>query len=310
MVSHLRAIGMLVVLTVVLCSVAYPLALLAVGQTMFPSQASGSLVNGPDGKPVGSRQVAQEFKGDAWFQARPSAAGYNAAASGGSNWGANNPRLRDRVACQLGPLVRYATGPRTGQPVGPDIERWFAARPDRTAGWARRFPKLAEAWVKDNAEAVAAWEKGHPDASGPPAAEDAGQFFARYARAHPGTWPAVVGKAIQPAKAGADLQAAFFETWLQEHGADDLEAIPADRVAASGSGLDPHITLQNARGQVDRVAAAWAAKTRREPAEVRRGVEAALNEAAFEPLAGLAGGEPLVNVLEVNLELVRRFRPR
>jgi K+-transporting ATPase c subunit len=36
-------------------------------------------------------------------------------------------------------------------------------------------------------------------------------------------------------------------------------------------------------------------------------VEAVVNEAAFRPLFGLAGGEPLVNVLEVNLELSRRL---
>ena len=101
MKAHLRANLVLLGLTVTTCAVLYPLAVLAVGQTLFPTNANGSLVAGPDGKPAGSRLVAQEFKGDEWFHPRPSACAYNAAASGGSNLGANNPKLRERVAADL-----------------------------------------------------------------------------------------------------------------------------------------------------------------------------------------------------------------
>ena len=58
------------------------------GQTLFPSQADGSLIVGPSGKAIGSRLIAQPFTGDEYFQPRPSAVSYNAAASGASNWGA------------------------------------------------------------------------------------------------------------------------------------------------------------------------------------------------------------------------------
>ncbi len=40
---------LLLALSVVACCVIYPLILWAVGQTVFPSQANGSMVKGPDG---------------------------------------------------------------------------------------------------------------------------------------------------------------------------------------------------------------------------------------------------------------------
>ena len=144
--SHLRANLWLVGLTLVICCGLYPLTLWALGSALFPDQAAGSLVTGPDGKVVGSRLIAQNFAADHYFQPRPSAAGYNATASGASNWGANNPRLRFRVARQLGPLVKYADDPangaRRGQPVGPDVEKWFVEK-DRLADWAKDNPTPA-----------------------------------------------------------------------------------------------------------------------------------------------------------------------
>ena len=81
----------------------YPLVLWAVGQTFFPFQANGSLLKGPDGKPVGSRLIAQPFTKDEYFQPRPSAASYDASASASSSLAASNYALRDRVARALGP---------------------------------------------------------------------------------------------------------------------------------------------------------------------------------------------------------------
>lgn len=73
--------------------------------------------------------------------------------------------------------------------------------------------------------------------------------------------------------------------------------VPVDAVTASGSGLDPHITLANARIQAPRVA-----RQRSLPEEeVLRLVEAHTTER----FAGLFG-EPRVNVLELNLALDAR----
>jgi K+-transporting ATPase ATPase C chain len=60
-------------LTVVICCLIYPIAVWAIGQAFFPFGANGSMVNGPDGKPVGSLLIAQPFTKDEYFQPRPSA---------------------------------------------------------------------------------------------------------------------------------------------------------------------------------------------------------------------------------------------
>lgn len=189
--AHFRANLWLLGLTVLICCVLYPLSLWAIGQGVFPEQASGSLIVA-DGRVVGSRLIAQPFTRPEYFLPRPSAVSYDASASGGSNLAANNPKLRDRVVQTLALLKKSPSDPQ-----------------------------------KD---------------------------------------------------------------------------VPADMVLASGSGLDPHITLANAHYQLDRVVDAWAKKTEVPPSEVRKAIESLLDQKAVAPFGGLAGVE-LVNVLEVNRAL-------
>jgi K+-transporting ATPase ATPase C chain len=73
--------------------------------------------------------------------------------------------------------------------------------------------------------------------------------------------------------------------------------VPVELVTASGSGLDPHVSLAAARYQAARVAGA-----RNLPMDA---VEAAIARHTEGPLFGLIG-EPRVNVLELNLDLDRR----
>ncbi len=78
-------------------------------------------------------------------------------------------------------------------------------------------------------------------------------------------------------------------------------AIPADAITASGSGLDPHISLANAQAQSARIAQARSAK----PADVQSLI-AGLTE--NRDLGFL--GEPRINVLALNLALDQRFPKR
>lgn len=87
---------------------------------------------------------------------------------------------------------------------------------------------------------------------------------------------------------------------------DKLQNVPADLVTTSASGLDPHITLQNAEYQLDRVVKKWVSLLNRDSAEVKQEIESILQANATAPLGGLVG-EKIVNVLEVNLELNKHF---
>jgi K+-transporting ATPase ATPase C chain len=93
---------------------------------------------------------------------------------------------------------------------------------------------------------------------------------------------------------------------LEPHGYRVFEA--ENDVTASASGLDPHITIQNAELQLERVASKWAADTKQDAAKVRAEIENILQRDAFAPFNGLAG-EKVVNVLQVNLELRKKYGP-
>jgi K+-transporting ATPase ATPase C chain len=106
-----KSLWLLFFAVVLVCGI-YPAILWSVGQTLWPFQVNGSIIDGPDGKPVGSLLVAQPFTKDEYFQPRPSAASYDATASASSGLGVSNYTLRDRAARAIGPVAVYNGGPK------------------------------------------------------------------------------------------------------------------------------------------------------------------------------------------------------
>ena len=91
----LAGLAVLLAFTVVF-GLGYPLLMTGVGQLVFHDQANGSMVQA-SGRDVGSSLIGQEFTGNQWFHSRPSAAAYDALASGGTNLGPNSPELLEAV---------------------------------------------------------------------------------------------------------------------------------------------------------------------------------------------------------------------
>jgi len=60
-----------VILMLVVTGIVYPLILVAIGQSTLPYQSNGSLIT-INGKVIGSKLIAQEFKSPMFFHARPS----------------------------------------------------------------------------------------------------------------------------------------------------------------------------------------------------------------------------------------------
>jgi K+-transporting ATPase ATPase C chain len=97
-----RALVMLIVMTAI-TGVAYPLLVTAIGASVFPAKAKGSLLE-RDGKTIGSTLIGQPFSDPKHFWSRPSATSpypYNASASSGSNQGPLNPALTEAVTGRI-----------------------------------------------------------------------------------------------------------------------------------------------------------------------------------------------------------------
>jgi K+-transporting ATPase ATPase C chain len=93
--KHLRPALVLTAFFVVLTGFAFPGVIWAIGQTVFPEQANGSLLRDARGNVVGSTLLGQNFTKPEYFHPRPSVAGtgYDAANSSGTNLGPTSDKL-------------------------------------------------------------------------------------------------------------------------------------------------------------------------------------------------------------------------
>ena len=130
-----------------------------------------------------------------------------------------------------------------------------------------------------------------------------GQPFAADKYFHPR--PSAAGNGYDPTSSGGsnlgptsqklrDAVAQNIADYRAQNGLATNAPVPADAVTASGSGLDPHISLDNARLQLDRVAKARGLKPEQVLALIQQ----------YTDLADLGIlGDPGVNVLRLNLAL-------
>jgi K+-transporting ATPase ATPase C chain len=110
---------LVLVLFTISLGLVYPFAVWGVGQLVFPSQANGSLIRNAKGEVIGSELIGQNFTSPGYFHGRPSAAGngYDATASGGSNFGPTNAKLIDRIKSDAESI--QADNP--GKPIPADL---------------------------------------------------------------------------------------------------------------------------------------------------------------------------------------------
>ncbi len=115
--SELRPAVLVTVMLTMVTGLIYPLAVTGLANLLFPYQAGGSLIV-RNGTTIGAELIGQNFTGARYFHPRPSAAGdkgYDPLSSGGSNLGAIDRRLIERVQ-ETTPRLR-AENPASPIPV-------------------------------------------------------------------------------------------------------------------------------------------------------------------------------------------------
>ncbi|SOX55694.1 potassium-transporting ATPase subunit C [Mycobacterium ahvazicum] len=294
---HWAAFRALLVLTVI-TGLAYPVFVWLVAQIPgLHDKAEGSILT-VNGKPIGSRLIGQLFTdkdGNAlpqYFQSRPSAAGtgYDPTSSGASNLGpesivdtpADPAQLAvGKSASDAGFKPSLLTQVCTRSAIVGRLEGVDGSRPFCTGGGVGAV--LSVIGSRDTRGNVV-----HPSrvvSVNEPCQTTQTPFLTLYE-----------GVRVECAKYGDDYS--MGQVVPVRGSAPANPAVPADAVTASGSGLDPDISPAYAGIQVARVAKARHVS----PDQIK----AVLAQYRSGRDLGFFG-EPTVNVLQLNLELDRKY---
>jgi len=290
--QHWAALRALLVLTVIL-GLAYPAFIWLVAQLPgLRDKADGSIVEAA-GRSVGSSLIGQSFTDSdgnplpQYFQSRPSAAGdgYDPLATSASNLGpesivdtAGDPSLpKDDNGFKPSLLTLVCTR----SDAAGELDAVDGARPFCTGDGVGAV--LSVIGARD-----ARGDVTHPTrvvSVNEPCQTTTAPFLSTYE-----------GVRVECARYGEDYSIGQIVPIRGSAPADP--SVPADAVTASGSGLDPHISIAYADMQVSRIADA-------------RGTSADLVRAAVADNTDGRWlgffGEPTVNVLTLNLELDQKY---
>jgi potassium-transporting ATPase KdpC subunit len=284
--QHLAALRALLVFTVVV-GLAYPLAMVAIGQIPgLRNHAEGSLVT-ENGKTVGSSFVGQSFTDKngnplkQYVHSRPSAAGaagYDPTATSASNLGPESvvdtlpdPAVKDDTGKQSLLTQVCSRSMAIGKLDGVDGRRPFCT-PDGVGAVLAVFHRDG---LTGRVTRVVSLNQACPTTP----------FVS--------TWD---GVAVECAKFGDDYSHGIVTPIRGD--APATPAVPPDAVTASGSGLDPDISPAYARLQAPRIATARGVPT--------SDVQAVIDAHTGGRTLGFLG-EPAVDVLQVNLDLDRLY---
>jgi K+-transporting ATPase ATPase C chain len=289
--QHWAALRALLVLTVIV-GIAYPVLIWLIAQVPgLNNKANGSIIE-VDGKPVGSSLIGQSFTDSdgnplpKYFQSRPSAAGagYDPLATSASNLGPESivdtpgdpsvPEADNGYKASLLTLV-CSRSAAIGKLEGVNGARPFCTGDGVGAVLSVIGPRDAHGNVVNPTRVISVNE---------PCKTTATPFLNTYE-----------GVRVECAKFGDDYSVGQV---VPIKGAATDPQVPADAVTASGSGLDPDISVAYADIQVNRVARARSISAD----QVREAVR------AHEYGRGLGFmGEPRVNVLQLNIDLDRKY---
>jgi K+-transporting ATPase ATPase C chain len=299
--QHWAALRALLVLTVITGFI-YPLAVWVVALVPgLHAKAQGSIIN-VSGKPVASKLIGQQFTDKngnplpQYFQSRPSAAGsgYDPLASGATNLGPESVVDTPADPVKLTPGADPATAGFKPSLLTQVCSRSLAIAKLENVDGSRPF-------CTGGGVGAVLSVIGPRDSSGnvihPTRVVSVNEPCAMPSEAPTTVFQQLYeGVRVQCAQYGQDYSAG--QIVPIRGAASDHPAVPADAVTASASGLDPDISPAYANIQVARVAHARGISVAQ--------VQAAVSHNEHGRLLGFVG-EPVVNVLQLNLELDRSY---